>query len=160
MGNDQAFINFIEAVDQEIGLLKKLRYRLMVLQALAKDDNPEAIQPSVVETQESYENVRAAELVRAAATIKLTDQLELDPEVGMNEIAAKSPGAWGEIVLERRKAMIESVAGVQQVIDVITLVLSQRIVQTEQALAFLKDHSNSGYGDSGNKTGLLITGTI
>ncbi len=154
------FINFVEAVDQEIDLLRRLRYRLIVLQSLTKDDSHEAMQPAIVETQESYENLRGAELIRAAATIKLTDQLELDPGAGMNEIAAISPGAWEEIVLERRKYLIESIDGVQRIIDDLKGVLSRRMTQTERALEFLKEHSSSGYGTGGSKTGMLITGAI
>lgn len=160
MSTEKTFANFIEAVDQEIHLLKRLHYRLTVLQALVKDDCHAVMQSAVLETQEAYENLRLAELARAAAAITLTDQLELDPGVRMDEIAAKSHGAWKEIVLESRKALIENVDGVQRIIDAIMALSKQRITQTEQALEFLKKHSNSGYGDSGDNTGLLITGEI
>ena len=158
---EDVYIEFINAVDQEISLLERLRYRLIVLKALTAYSDGHGVLPfAIKETQQSYGDLRAAELMRATVTIKLTDRLNLDPGVGMTEIAAQSSGVWEEIVLEKRKAMIEAMNRVQKEINELSAALSRHIAETGQALEFIKQHSGFGYGEGGAKTGLLITGAI
>ncbi len=151
---------FIETVDQETELLNEFCYRLTILKALVVCDTHESIPRAVRDTESVYEQIKIAELVRSSATIKLIDELGLDPESAMDIIAKNVPDAWGEIILDRRTTMLKMLNTINSETKSLSESLSQRINQSKEALDFIGKHTGLTYGKSTPQGGMLVTGAI
>ena len=79
MDTDDLFVQLVEALDRDLELLAVLRYRLIVLGALAGADQGPSIPTAVREVEHAYEDLRLADLVRATATVRVAEVFDLDP---------------------------------------------------------------------------------
>lgn len=160
MNTDKLLVQFVETLDRELELLATIRYRLVVLGALAGADQSQSIPTAVHEAEIAFEALRLSELVRASVTVRLADEFKLDPTPRIDEIAANAGGGWGEILLEKRKTLIEAVTEIQGIASSITEAVGRRAALTEEALRFLKTDSQTTYGRSGSRGGVLVEGAI
>jgi predicted Mrr-cat superfamily restriction endonuclease len=93
---DDRFVQLVEALDRDLELLAVLRYRLIVLGALAGADQGPSIPTAVREIEVAYEDLRLADLVRATATVTVAEEFDLGPMPRLDELAARASGAWSD----------------------------------------------------------------
>ena len=160
MNTDDLLIHFVETLDRELELLATIRYRLIVLGALASSDQGCSIPTAVHEAEIAFEALRLSELVRASATVRLADELNLDPMPRIGDVAACVDGGWGEILLDRRRALIEAVTDIQGVARSLTEAISRRAALSQDALRFLQTDGQSTYGRNAPRGGVLVEGMI
>lgn len=153
-------MKLVDALDRDIELLAALRYRFIVLGALAGADQSLSLPTAVREVELGFEALRVADLVRASATACLAEALELDATPRLDDLAARTHGAWGEMLLERRQALIFSVTTIQGLANTLKTAMGRRVALAEDALAFLRGDRASTYGQAGSRGGLLVEGTI
>src|SRR6202451_3510291 len=101
MDPEDLFVQLVEALDRDLELLEVLRYRLLVLGALAAADQGPSIPTAVREIEVAYEDLRLADLVRATATVSVAEVFELEPMPRLDQLAASAGGAWSDVLLER-----------------------------------------------------------
>ena len=87
---DDLFVQLVEALDRDLELLGVLRYRLIVLGALAGADQGPSLPTAVREIEVAYEDLRLADLVRATATVAVAEEFDLDPMPRLDQLAARS----------------------------------------------------------------------
>lgn len=162
MNIDDLFVQLVETLDREIEILDTIRYRLIVLGALAEADQGIMIPNAVKELESSYESLRLSELVRDSLTIPIADELTLDPVPKLSEIANRASGGWSEILLDRRKSIIEMVNQIHGHATAVTGAMGRRALLAEEALKHLRTDGGATYGQSGSspRAGVLVEGAI
>lgn len=160
MNIDELFVQFVEIIDNEIELLLMIRYRLVVLGAMADVDQGKCIPVAVNETEKACESLRLVELMRGSVTAELTELLGLDSSARIDEIAECAKEAWGEILMERRVSLIATVKDIQEVADRVSEKMGSRSALAAEALAFLRTDGGSTYGRSVPRGGVLVEGAI
>ena len=160
MDTDDLFVKLVEALDRDIELLATLRYRLIVLGALAGADQGPSIPLAVREIENAYEDLRIADLVRAAATSRVAQVFVLDPMPRLDELAVRASGAWSEVLMERRRCIIETVIGIENLADTVRSAMGRRASLAKEALAFLRVDAGATYGRSVVRGGVLVEGSI
>jgi hypothetical protein len=156
---DDLFVQLIEALDRDLEILATLRYRLIVLGALAGADQTPSIPTAVHEIELAYEDLRLADLVRATATEQVAEEFDLDPMPRLDQLAARAGGAWSEVLMERRGAIIETVIGIESLATTVRAAMGRRASLAKEALAFLRIDSGATYGRSIVRGGVLVEGS-
>ncbi len=160
MNIDDLLVQFVETLDRELELLSTVRYRLVVLGALAKCDYGQSIPTAVHEAEIAFEALRLSELVRASVTVRLADEFNLDGTPRMEELVANASGGWREILTEKRQALVEAVREIQGLASSITETVGRRAALTEEALRFLHGEGHASYGRPTSRAGVLVEGAI
>ena len=96
---DELLVKLVDALDRDIELLVSLRYRFIVLGALAGADQGPSLPTAVREVELSFEALRLADLVRASLTAQIAEYLELEVTPRLDDLASRTQGAWSEILL-------------------------------------------------------------
>jgi hypothetical protein len=157
---DELLVKLVDSLDRDIELLATLRYRFIVLGALAGADQSPSLPTAVREVELSFEALRIADLVRASITAQIAEQLELEATPRLDDLATRTEGAWSEILLERRHALIFAVTSIQSLANTLKVAMGRRVSLAEDALAFLRGDRASTYHSSSSRGGLLVEGTI
>lgn len=157
---DELLVKLVDALDRDLELLAALRYRFIVLGALAGADQGPSLPTAVREVELSFEALRIADLVRASATASVAGALELDATPRLDDLAARTEGAWSEILLERRQSLIFSVTTIQGLANTLKSAMGRRVALAEDALSFLRGDRASTYHQTNPRGGLLVEGTI
>jgi hypothetical protein len=157
---DELFVQLVEALDRDLELLDTLRYRLIVLGALAGADQGPSLPTAVREIELAHESLRIADLVRAATTAQIAQEFELDATPRIDDLASRANDAWGEVLLERRRTLIIAVTGLQSLATTVTAAMGRRVALAEEALAFLRGEGASTYNSARPRGGLLVEGTL
>lgn len=160
MNIEELLVQFVEILDSEIELLLQIRYRLIVLGAIADVDQGKSIPIAVNETEQVCERLRLSELMRGSVTAEITDMLGTEPSARIDEIALSVNEVWREILIARRNSLIETVRDVQEVAAWVTKEMGARAALASEALGFLKTDGGSTYGRSAPRGGLLVEGAI
>ena len=150
----------VETLDEELEQLALLRFRLVVLGALVAADQATWLPRSVREVQASTEQLRLIDLRRAAATSGITEAFWLDPEARLPEIAAQVDDAWGELLHDRRRQLLEQVAGIRSVAELTTSALGRRSTLLRDALSFISGGAGSTYGRQGPARPQIVQGAM
>jgi hypothetical protein len=157
---DDLFVQLVESLDRDLELLAALRYRLIVLGALAGADQGPSLPTAVREIEVAYEDLRLADLVRAAATIRVAEEFDLDAMPRLDQLAERASGAWSEVLMERRRSIIETVIGIEGLATTVRLAMGRRASLAKEALAFLRIDAGATYGRSVVRGGVLVEGSI
>ncbi len=157
---DELLVKLVDSLDRDLELLAILRYRFIVLGALAGADQSPSLPTAVRDIELSFEALRLADLVRASLTAQIAEQLELEATPRLDDLAQRAEGAWGEILLERRQSLIFSVTSIQGLANSLKVAMGRRVSLAEDALAFLRGDRASTYQKTGSRGGLLVEGTI
>jgi hypothetical protein len=157
---DDLFVQLVEALDRDLELLATLRYRLIVLGALAGADQGPSIPTAVHEIEVAYEDLRLADLVRASTTLRVAEEFDLDPMPRLDQLAARANGAWRDVLLERRRSLIEAVIGLEGLATTVRTAMGRRAALAKEALAFLQIDAGATYGRSVVRGGVLVEGSI
>ena len=157
---DDLLAELVESLDREVELLLVLRYRLTVLGALATGDQGASIVTGVREVELAHEALRLEELARSAATVLVTDYFELDDQIRLDELATHVAPGWGDLLRERRLALIESINGVQRLAETVHHAMGRRAALAEEALSFLRSDGASTYGRPVPRGGVLVDGVL
>jgi hypothetical protein len=157
---DELLVKLVDALDRDIDLLATLRYRFIVLGALAGADQSASLPTAVREVELSFEALRVADLVRASVTARIAEELELEATPRLDELATRTEGAWREILLERRQSLIFAVTSIQSLATTLRTAMGRRVALAEDALAFLRGDRASTYHRTSSRGGLLVEGTI
>jgi hypothetical protein len=160
MDIDDLFVQLVEALDRDLELLTTLRYRLIVLGALAGADQGPSIPTAVREIEIAYEDLRLAELVRASATVRVADEFDLGPMPRLDQLAQRTSGGWSEVLLDRRRSLIETVLGIEGLASTVQAAMGRRAALAQEALAFLRVDTGATYGHSGLRGGVLVEGAM
>lgn len=160
MDTDTLLVELVDALDHDLELLAVLRYRLVVVGALAGADQSASLPLAVRETELAYEALRLAEIVRATVTEKVAEELDMDYAPRIDEIAAQVSEGWGEVLLQRRRNLIEIVSETQGVSRTVSLAMGRRVALAEEAFAFLRTDSTATYGRHSSRGGVLVEGAI
>jgi hypothetical protein len=158
--SDDLLSDLVESLDRDLELLLTLRYRLIVLGALAAADQSPSIVTAVREIEIAYEAIRVEELVRSAATMVVLDHFELDPASHLDELADVVGGGWGEVLLDRRRNLIEIVTGIQSLANTVSAAMGRRAALADEALTFLRTDAGTTYGRSASRGGVLVDGSL
>jgi hypothetical protein len=157
---DELLVKLVDALDRDIELLVSLRYRFIVLGALAGADQGPSLPTAVREVELSFEALRLADLVRASLTAQIAEYLELEVTPRLDDLASRTQGAWSEILLERRQSLIFTVTSIQGLANTLKVAMGRRVSLAEDALAFLRGDRASTYHQPSSRGGLLVEGTI
>lgn len=157
---DELLVKLVDALDRDIELLGVLRYRFIVLGALAGADQSGSLPTAVREVETSFEALRIADLVRASVSAQIAEQLELEATPRLDDLASRTDGAWSEILLERRQSLILAVTSIQSLATTLKTAMGRRVSLAEDAMAFLRGEHASPYQKSSARGGLLVEGTI
>jgi hypothetical protein len=157
---DDLFVQLVEALDRDLELLAVLRYRLIVLGALAGADQGPSLPTAVREIEVAYEDLRLADLVRATATVSVAEEFDLGPMPRLDQLAARASGAWSEVLMERRRSIIETVIGIESLASTVRAAMGRRASLAKEALAFLRVDAGATYGRSVLRGGVLVEGSI
>jgi hypothetical protein len=157
---DDLFVQLVEALDRDLELLATLRYRLIVLGALAGADQGPSLPTAVREIEVAYEDLRLADLVRATATVRVAEEFGLDAMPRLDQLAERASGAWSEVLMERRRSIIETVIGIEGVTNTVRTAMGRRASLAKEALAFLRIDAGATYGRSVARGGVLVEGSI
>jgi cell division protein ZapA (FtsZ GTPase activity inhibitor) len=150
----------IETLDIELEQLTILRFRLVVLASLVAADQTVWLPASVRELEATTEQLRLIDLRRAAATSGITEAFWLDPEARLTEIAAKVDDAWGEMLHDRRREILEQVAGIHHVAELAISAMGRRSALITEALSFVSSDSGSTYGRQSRSTARIVQGAM
>lgn len=157
---DDLLSELVEALERDLELLAVLRYRLIVLGALATADQGPSILTAVREIETAYEALRLEELVRSSAMVLVADHFELDQSLRLDELATHTSGGWSGVLLDLRRALIETVTGIQALANSVSAAMGRRAVLTDEALAFLRTDGGATYGRSAPRGGVLVDGAL
>ncbi|MHB1210323.1 MAG: hypothetical protein ACYC1I_11565 [Acidimicrobiales bacterium] len=160
MDTDTLLVELVEALDQDLELLAVLRYRMVVLGALAGADQSSSLPLAVREIELAYESLRLAEIVRATVTEKVADEFDIHPMPRIDEIATYVSAGWSNLLLERRQNLIESVSEIQGLSRTIVVAMGRRVALAEEAFAFLHTDTTATYGRPSSRGGVLVEGAI
>ncbi|MGA7835159.1 MAG: hypothetical protein WCA31_08115 [Acidimicrobiales bacterium] len=157
---DELLVKLVDALDRDIELLGALRYRFIVLGALAGADQGASLPTAVREVELGFEALRINDLVRASVTARIAQALEFEATPRLDELAVRTDGAWSEILLERRQSLIFAVTTIQSLANALMTAMGRRVALAEDALAFLRGDRASTYHRTSSRGGLLVEGTI
>lgn len=157
---DELIVKLVDSLDRDIELLATLRYRFIVLGALAGADQGISLPTAVREIELSFDSLRVADLVRASLTERIAQELELDETPRLDDLATLTSGAWSEILLERRQTLVMSITSIQGIANTLKTAMGRRVALAEEALAFLRGDQASTYLQSSSRGGLFVEGTI
>ena len=157
---DDLMAELIETLDAELAQLTLLRFRLVVVGALVAADQAFWLPMSVRELQATTEQLRVIDLHRAAATSGITEAFWLDPEARLPQIAAHAAGAWGEMLHDRRRLILEQVANIRSIADLTISALGRRSTLLREALNFVSCDSGSSYGRQGSPRPQIVQGAM
>ena len=99
---DELLTELVEVLDEELERMATLRFRLIVLGSLMAADQTPWLERSIRDLEVASEQLRLADLRRAAATVGLLHEYDLEDEARLEEIAERADHAWGELLRERR----------------------------------------------------------
>lgn len=150
----------IETLDVELEQLTTLRFRLAVLASLVATDQTVWLPTSVRELEEATERLRLIDLRRAAATTGITEAFWLSPEARLPEIAAKVDDCWGELLHDRRREILEQVAGIRHVAELAISAMGRRSALITEALSFVSSDSGSTYGRQSPARARIVQGAM
>lgn len=150
----------IETLDVELEQLTTLRFRLTVLTSLVAADQTVWLPMSVRELESATEQLRLVDLRRAAATSGITEACWLNPDARLPEIAAKVDDGWGEMLHDRRREILEQVAGIQNVADMAISAMGRRSTLTLDALRSFSSESGTTYGRQSATTARIVQGAM
>jgi hypothetical protein len=114
----------------------------------------------VHEIELAYEDLRLADLVRASATVQVAEEFDLDPMPRLDELADRASGAWSEVLMERRRSLIETVIGIESLATTVRTAMARRASLAQEALAFLRVDAGATYGRAIVRGGVLVEGSI
>ncbi|TAN30997.1 hypothetical protein EPN29_14080 [bacterium] len=157
---DDVLVEFVETLDRELELLATIKYRLIVLGALAGTDQSQSIPTAVRETEVASEALRLLELVRGSVTVRLADEFHLGPMPRIDELAAHASAGWGDILLDRRRTLIEAVTEIQGLAGALTSAMGRRAAMAEEALTSIRADCGATYGRTVPRGGVLVEGSI
>lgn len=160
MNIDDLLVQFVETLDRELEILATIRYRLIVLLALAGADEGQSIPTAVREAENASEALRLSELVRSSMTVQLADEFNIDPMSRIDELAVHAPGSWSEILMDRRRALIESMSGIQGLANSVSAAMGRRAELVEEALRFVHSDRVATYGRTAPRGAVLVEGAI
>lgn len=160
MTNDDILIQFVDTLDNEIQLLSTIRYRLTVLGALAGADQGQLLPRAVQETESACEQLRLCELLRGTLAAKLADELEVDALARIDVFAENVEDAWSEILMDRRRMLLEAVAELQGLAESLTESMGRRAALAEAALSYLRSDKGTTYGRIAPRGGVIVEGAI
>lgn len=146
VSTEDLLAELIETLDAELEQLTLLRFRLIVLGSLVAADQASWLPMSVRELQATTDQLRLIDLRRAAATSGITEAFLLDPEAHLPQIAAQVDDAWGEMLHDRRRLLLEQVANIRSVADLAISALGRRSTLLKEALSFISSDGGSTYG--------------
>jgi hypothetical protein len=157
---DTLLVELVEALDHDLELLAVLRYRIVVLGALAGADQTASLPLAVREIEVAYEALRLAEIVRATVTERVADEFEIDSMPRVDEIATYVSAGWSDLLLERRRSLIEIVSEIQGLSQTVAVAMGRRVALAEEAFAFLRTDTSATYGRPTTRGGVLVEGAI
>jgi hypothetical protein len=160
VSTDDLLAQLIETLDAELEQLTLLRFRLIVLGSLVAADQAFWLPMCVRELEATSDQLRLLDLRRAAATSGITEAFLLDPEAHLNQIAAQADDAWGEILHDRRRLILEQVANVRSVAELAVSALGRRSNLLRDALRFLSSDGGSSYGRQGPSRPQIVQGAM
>jgi hypothetical protein len=157
---DDLLNDLIDVLDEELGRLATLRFQLVVLGSLVAADQAPWLDRSVRELERASEELRLADLRRAAATVGLSDEYDLGAEARLGDIAERADRAWGEILFERRSRLLEEIAGIERLVETTTMALGRRAALVGEAMTFLRTGGTSTYGRRPAGRAQLVQGAL
>jgi hypothetical protein len=157
---DTLLVELVEALDQDLELMTVLRYRMVVLGALAGADQNSSLPLAVREIEVAYDALRLAEIIRATVTEKIADEFAIHPTPRVAEIAEHVSAGWSELLLERRRDLIKTVSEIQGLSHTVALAMGRRVAMAEEAFAFLGTDTAATYGRPTPRGGVLVEGAI
>jgi hypothetical protein len=157
---DDLIAQLVEALDHDLELIERLRYRLVVLGALAAADQGPSVPEAIRELGIAADELRMADLVRVAAMARVANELDLHPTSRVDALATRAGGAWSGVLLDRRRSLTEAVTGVQGLAGTVSAAMGRRASLADEALAFLRADGNATYGRSVPRGGVLVEGAI
>lgn len=160
MDTDDLLSELVEALERDLELLAVLRYRLIVLGALATADQSPSILTAVREIETAYESLRLQELVRSSTMVLVADHFELDQTLRLDELAMHTSGGWSEVLMDLRRGLIETVSGIQALANSVSAAMGRRAALTDEALTFLRSNGGATYGRSVSRGGVLVDGAL
>ncbi len=160
MDTDTLLVELVEALDHDLELLAVLRYRMVVLGALAGADQTSSLPLAVREIEVAYEALRLAEIVRATVTERVADEFGADSMPRIDEIATYVSAGWSDLLLERRRNLIETVSEIQGLSQTVAMAMGRRVALAEEAFAFLRTDTGATYGRPTSRGGVLVEGAI
>jgi hypothetical protein len=160
VSTEDLMAQLIETLDAELEQLTLLRFRLVVLGSLVAADQAFWLPTSVRELQAATEQLRMIDLRRAATTSGITEAFWLDPEACLPQIAAQVDDAWGEMLHDRRRLILEQVANIRSVAELTMSALGRRSTLLKDALNFLSSGTGSTYGRQGPSRPQIVQGAM
>ena len=150
----------VEVLDEELDRIATLRFRLVVLGSLMAADQTPWLERSIRDLEVASEQLKMADLRRAATTVGLLDELDLDDDARLGDIADRADQAWGEMLRERRLRLLEEMAGVSRLVDTAAAAAGSRTALVRDALRFLRSDPPSDYGQRRGGTARLVQGSM
>lgn len=152
--------DLVESLDAITASLEVLRYRLIVLGALAAAEQGSSILRAVRDIELAYNDLRLQEMVRSSSTLAVADHLGVDPVSRLDELASALSGGWSELLLDRRHILRTSVAEIQVLADTVSAAMGRRAALADEALAFLRSGPSSTYGRAAVRGAVLVDGVL
>jgi hypothetical protein len=152
--------DLVESLDGIGASLEVLRYRLVVLGALAAAEQGPSILTAVREIELAYEELRLHEMVRSSSTLLVADHLGVDPASRLDELASSLTGGWRELLLDRRHSLRAMVAEIQVLADTVSAAMGRRAALADEALAFLHSGPTPTYGRAAARGAVLVDGVL
>jgi hypothetical protein len=87
-------------------LLELLLFKLEEEQLLLTSGRPRWLAHATREVEVVLEQIRQAEVLRAAETQAVAVELGLQPDAGLAELAAVAPAPWSDLLRQHRQAFI------------------------------------------------------
>ena len=160
VSTDDLMAELIETLDAELEQLTLLRFRLVVLGSLVAADQAFWLPTSIRELQVTTEHLRMIDLRRAATTSGITEAFWLAPEARLPDIAAQVDNAWGEMLHDRCRRILEQVANIRSVADLTITALGRRSTLLREALGFISSGSGPTYGRQGPSRPQIVQGAM
>jgi hypothetical protein len=157
---DELLSELVEILDEELDRIATLRFRLVVLGSLMAADQSPWLERSIRDLELASEELRLADLRRAAATVGVLDEFDLEDDARLGDIAEKADRAWGELLRERRLRLLEEMAGVTRLVDTAAAAAGSRTSLIREALTFLRSDATSDYAPRRTGTAGLVQGSM
>jgi hypothetical protein len=157
---DELLTELVEVLDEELERMATLRFRLVVLGSLMAADQTPWLERSIRDLEVASEQLRLSDLRRAAATIGLLHEYDLEDDARLEEIAERTDHVWGELLRERRLRLLEEMAGVSRLVDTAAAAAGSRTALVQEALTFLRSETTSDYGQHRGGTARLVQGSM
>lgn len=157
---DELLSELVEVLDEELDRIATLRFRLVVLGSLMAADQGPWLERSIRDLELASEELRVADLRRAATTVGVLDEFELGEDARLGEIAERADRAWGELLRERRLRLLEEMAGVSRLVDTAAAAAGSRTALISEALSFLRSDATSEYTQRRGRTARLVQGSL